>query len=207
MPFFLIDGLYTRGAFTHFDAMSTANALRQYGWGVPAFVLSQLFNRVFFASQDTKTPMRFTLIAAAVNIGAGVTLFQLVGVPGIAAATSLAAWVNVVMMVMTLHRRGLYEPSAKTVSRLIRVTIASTVLGGLLALASHERALLEAPLHGLRLGPLGPKEIVIVAVSGLAVAAFPFLLFASGGLTLTEIRGALRRRPGEKTVPGAQDLG
>jgi hypothetical protein len=48
-----------------------------------------------------------------------------------------------------------------------------------------------------------------VAITILATAAFPFLLFASGGLTLTEIRGALRRKPGEssKTVPGAQDLG
>jgi putative peptidoglycan lipid II flippase len=207
MPFFLIDGLYTRGAFTHFDALSTAQALQQYGWGVPAFVLSQLFNRVFFASQDTKTPMRYTLVAAAVNIGAGVTLFHFVGVAGIAAATSLAAWVNVLMMLTTLHRRGLYEPSAKTISRLIRVLAASAVLGGLLALASHFRPAIEALLHGLHLGPLGPKEMVIVSLSALAALAFPFLLFAFGGLTLTEVRGALRRKPGETTVPGAQDLG
>jgi putative peptidoglycan lipid II flippase len=209
MPFFLIDGLYTRGAFTHFDALSTARALQQYAWGVPAFVLSQLFNRVFFASQDTRTPMRFTLIAAGVNIAAGVTLFHFVGVAGIAAATSLAAWVNVAMMVSTLHKRGLYEPSAKTVSRLIRVLVASAAMGGLLALASHDRAVLEAPLHHLRLGPLGPKELVIVGLSALAAVSFPFLLFASGGLTLSEIKGALRRKPGEsdKTVPGAQDLG
>jgi putative peptidoglycan lipid II flippase len=209
MPYFLIDGLYTRGAFTHFDALSTAQALQQYAWGVPAFVLSQLFNRVFFASQDTKTPMRYTLIAAGVNIAAGVTLFQLVGVSGIAAATSLAAWVNVLLMLNTLHKRGLYEPSAKTISRLLRVLLASAVLGGLLALASHFRAVLEAPLHGFRLGPLGPKEFLIVTLSLLAAAIFPFLLFASGGITLTEIRTALRRRPGDKAVaaPGGPDQG
>jgi putative peptidoglycan lipid II flippase len=209
MPYFLIDGLYTRGAFTHFDALSTAQALQQYAWGVPAFVLSQLFNRVFFASQDTRTPMRYTLVAAGVNIAAGVTLFQLVGVSGIAAATSLAAWVNVLLMLRTLHKRGLYEPSAKTISRLLRVLLASAVLGGLLALASHFRAVLEAPLHGFRLGPLGPKEILIVALTAVAGAVFPFLLFASGGVTLTEIRTALRRRPGDKAVaaPGGPDLG
>jgi putative peptidoglycan lipid II flippase len=207
MPFFLIDALYTRGAFTHFDALSTANALRQYAWGVPAFVLAQLFNRVFFASQDTKAPMRFTLIAAVVNIVAGVAFFQLVGVPGIAAATSLAAWVNVLMMLRALHVRDLYRPSAKTVSRLIRVMAACAVMGGLLGLASHERALLEAPLDGLHLGPLGAKELVVVSLTALAALSYPFLLFGSGGLTLAEIRGALRRKPGEKTVPGNQDLG
>ncbi|THD60738.1 murein biosynthesis integral membrane protein MurJ [Phenylobacterium sp.] len=209
MPYFLIDGLYTRGEFTHFDAQATASALLQYGWGVPAFVLAQLFNRVFFASQDTRAPMRYTLISAAVNVVAGVTLFHFVGVAGIAAATSLAAWVNVLLMLGALHRRGLYEPSAKTISRLIRVVVASAVLGGLLATASHFRPAIEGLLHGHRLGPLGPKEIVIVSLSALAAVAFPFLLFASGGLTIAEVKGALRRRPGEsnKTVPGAQDLG
>jgi putative peptidoglycan lipid II flippase len=172
-------------------------------------VLAQLFSRVFFASQDTKTPMRFALVSAAVNVAAGVTLFMLVGVGGIAAATSLAAWVNVAMMARTLHRRGLYRPSAKTVSRVLRITAASAALGVLLGLVSHFRASIEGWVHWARLGPLGPKEVVIVAVTVLAAAIFPVLLFASGGITLTEIKGALRRRPGEAntTVPGAQDLG
>ena len=209
MPFFLIDGLYTRGEFTHFDALRTAQALRQYAWGVPAFVLSQLFSRAFFASQDTKTPMRYALVSVAVNVAAGITLFYFVGVAGIAAATSLAAWVNVLLMLWTLHGRGLYEPSAKTISRLIRIAVASAALGALLGLASHYRPLLEHGMTWVRLGPLGPKEVLVVGVSALAGAVFPLLLFASGGLTLTEIRGALRRKPGESktTVPGAQDLG
>ena len=53
IPFFLIDGMYTRGEFTVTDAHQTANALFFYGWGVPAFVSAQLFNRAFFARQDT----------------------------------------------------------------------------------------------------------------------------------------------------------
>ena len=71
MPFFLIDGLYTRGAFKPFDAHDTALALQQYGWGVPAFVLAQITSRAFFAQQDTATPMRFALVSVAVNIAAG----------------------------------------------------------------------------------------------------------------------------------------
>ena len=56
--------------------------------------------------------------------------------------------------------------------------------------------------------PLGhAKEIAIMGVSGLALAIYPFLLFASGGITLTEIRGALRRSGGapadEPDLPGA----
>jgi putative peptidoglycan lipid II flippase len=206
MPFFLIDGLYTRGAFTSFDAHATAAALQQYGWGVPAFVLVQLLNRVFFASQDTGTPMRYALISIAVNIVAGVTLFQLVGVAGIAAATSLASWVNVILMAATLYRRGLYRPSPKAASRLIRILTASALLGVLAGLASHFRPQIEAVLHGVHLGPLHAKEVAIVGVSLAVVAVYPALLFISGGLTVAEARGALRRRGGEGAEPAGPEL-
>ena len=201
MPYFLIDGLYTRGAFTHFDAQSTAAALQQYGWGVPAFVLSQLFSRVFFASQDTRTPMTYAMISVAVNIAAGVALFLAVGVAGIAAATSLASWINVLMMSTTLARRGLYTPGHLARARLWRILAATVALGMLAAAASHYRDAIEAVIGTFRLGPLGPKEFAVVAVSLAIFAVYPLLLFASGGLTLTEARAALRRRKGEVPAP------
>jgi putative peptidoglycan lipid II flippase len=196
IPFFLIDALYTRGAFKSFDAHQTAMALQQYGWGVPAFVLVQITNRAFFARQDTRTPMRYALVSIAVNVAAGVALFRLIGVPGIAAATSLASWLNVVMLATTLARRGDYALSAHAVSKLLRILAASVALGLLLAAASHFRAEIEAPLAHLRLGPLHAKEVVILDVVIAAAAAYPLLLFASGGLTLAEVRRALRRPAG-----------
>jgi putative peptidoglycan lipid II flippase len=193
MPFFLIDGLYTRGAFHAVDAHATAAALQQYGWGVPAFVLAQITSRAFFAQQDTRTPMRFALIAVGVNIALGVTLFQLVGVAGIAAATSAATWLNVVMMAVTLARRGIYAPSLSAWSHLARVLAASIALGLLLAAASHFRGIIEAPIAHLRLGPLHAKEIAILGVSAAAVLVYPVLLIVSGGISPAQMRAALRR--------------
>ena len=42
MPFFLIDALFTRGAFHAYDADQTARALFNYGIGTPAFVLARI---------------------------------------------------------------------------------------------------------------------------------------------------------------------
>lgn len=193
IPFFLIDGLYTRGAFKAVDAHATAAALQQYGWGVPAFVLAQITSRAFFAQQDTKTPMQFGLASVAVNIVLGVTLFHVLGVTGIAAATSAAWWLNVVMMAATLARRGIYAPSARAWSHLARVLAASVALGLLLAAASHWRAVIEAPVAHVRLGPLHAKEIAVLAVSVLAMAVYPLLLMLSGGLSPSQLRAALRR--------------
>lgn len=223
IPFFLIDGLYTRGEFTTHDALQTAAALQQYAWGVPAFVLQQIASRAFYAQQDTKTPMYFAFVSVAVNIIAGVFLFLFVGrlvnavaghavfatpgigVAGIAAATSFAAWVNLIMMTETLRRRGVYSPSPKAWSRLGRILAASAALGVLLYGGGMLRPQIEAILAHQPLGHA--KELAILGVSGLALAVYPFLLFASGGLTLTEIRGALRRGGGpaadEPDLPGA----
>jgi putative peptidoglycan lipid II flippase len=204
MPVFLIDGLYTRGQFTAFDAAQTGHALFFYGLGTPAFVLSQLYSRAFFARQDTKSPMRFALVSVGVNIAAGIALFQVIGFEGIAAATAIAAWLNVGQMAFKLGRLGEYRPSARTWSRLTRIGLASLALAAEMALAAHFRDVIEAPFAAMRLGHvLGPKEIAVVLICLVGGASYVPLLFAFGGLKLSEIKAALRR----KADPIAEDMG
>ncbi|MBV9510128.1 MAG: polysaccharide biosynthesis C-terminal domain-containing protein, partial [Caulobacteraceae bacterium] len=194
MPFFLIDGLYTRGEFHAVDAHQTALALQQYGWGVPAFVLAPLFARAFFARQDTKTPMNYGFVSVAVNVIAGFTLFHLVGVAGIAAATSLASWTNVLLLAATLARRGAYMPSPAAWSRLARIVVASLVLGALLAFASHERPAIQHLLAHVHIGrAIGAKEIAVLGVTVLAALVYPVVLLGVGGISRAEAMGVLKR--------------
>ncbi|MGZ8364049.1 MAG: murein biosynthesis integral membrane protein MurJ, partial [Caulobacteraceae bacterium] len=119
MPVYLIDGLFTRGAFTYADAHQTGLMLFHYGWGVPAFVLQRILQPAFFARSDTRTPMRFSLISVGVNIALGLLLFYFIGVQGIAMATSIAAWVTVLQMGVSLHRRGDYRASRTAWSKML----------------------------------------------------------------------------------------
>jgi len=187
MPYYLIDGLFTRGAFTTVDARATADALFHYGWGVPAFVLLRVMSPVFFARQDTKGPMRFALLSVGVNIGLGIALFHIIGFEGIAAATSVATWITILQMVVTLHRRGDYRPSKAAWGKIVRVLAASVSMGLLLFAAQHYRAAIEAVV--------GPKELAVIVVALAGAAAYPFLLLASGGVTIAEVRALVRRRP------------
>lgn len=201
MPFYLIDGMFTRGQFTVDDARFTAQALFHYGWGVPAFVLVRVLSPAFFARQDTRTPMKFALASVVVNIIFGIALFQIVGFQGIAAATSIAAWLNVGLMVFTLRKRGQYALSKKALGRLLRVLGASAALGIVLFMADQQRAWLESPLTGINLGGLGPKEIAILSLCAVGGGLlYPFLVIAFGGLTLREIKAALRRPANAQTM-------
>ena len=111
--------------------------------------------------------------------------------PGIAAGTSIASWLNVVMMMATLARKGHYRPGLRATSKLLRCLAASAILGGLLALTAWFRTPLQGALAWVQLGPLGPKEMLIALVVMAAGAIYPVLLFATGGITPAEARIAL----------------
>lgn len=198
MPYFLIDALFTRGAFLQVDAVNTAQALFQFGWGVPAFVLIRILAPAFFARGDTRRPMAFSLISVAVNAAlAFVLMFGLkMGISGIAAAVSAAAWTNALLLGATLWRRGHYRPSPAAISRLARIVLASIGLGVVVGLASWARPMLQAPIEVL-LGAIGSdhgaKELtllVVVAAGGLTYVA---LAFATRAITVAEIKGMIRK--------------
>lgn len=203
MPHYLIDGLFQRGEFSAYDAGETAKALFHYGWGVPAFVLARVLSPVFFARHDTRAPMRFALISVAVNIGLGLVLFNIIGFEGIAAATAFASWLNVAQMVHALRKRGDWTPSPAAWSKLARIAMASAALGAVMFAAQLFRDRIEAPFAGVHLIGLGPKEITVLLLSMAGAALYPVLLLGSGGVTVAEIKDALRRKPGVAAAPPA----
>ncbi len=110
MPFFLVDGLVTRGGTSSEDARRIAEVLRHFSWGVPAFVLIRVFTPPYFARQRTRQPAQFAMIAVAVNTVLGAALWFWLptqgvdGAIGLAIATSLAGWLNVYLLAGTLAR-------------------------------------------------------------------------------------------------------
>ncbi len=192
IPVMLLDALFARGAFTAGDARQAGAALVHFAWGVPAFVLIKVLSPAFFAQEDTRTPMRFALIGVAINTALGAGLFfwlksqGLAGFPGLAIATSAAAWINVALMLVTLHRRGWYTPGARLVTRLIRCGVASLALGAVLLVARLDAGGIREYLPGD-----GLLETLLVVAGGVVVYALAALL--SGAIGLRELKALARR--------------
>jgi putative peptidoglycan lipid II flippase len=148
--------------------------------------------------------MRFALISIGVNIAAGVSLYSLFGFWGIAAATSLASWINVFMLAGTLARRGAYAPGRKAWSRIGRSFTASLILGLALAAASHWRLHIQALFGHVHMLRIGPKELSLALTVVAGAALYPPLLLALGGVSRAEIRAALRRQPRAAGEAGAE---
>ena len=191
-PAFLIEGIFTRGAFTTEDANYAALALVNYAWGVPAFVLIKVIAPAYFAHEDTKTPMYYALFSVALNTVLGAGLFFLMkkdggfGFPGLAIATSTAAWANVIFLFGGLASRGWYTPGPKLISRLIRAAIASAIMGAALYVGMENQDFVRDLTLDRKL-----VATIVVIVCGMIVYGLASLL--TGAIKLSELKGLVRR--------------
>jgi putative peptidoglycan lipid II flippase len=197
MPFFIIDATVTRGAFTSADALRTAEVLRQFAWGVPAFVLAKVFTPPFFARQKSKRPMQFSLVSVFITVVVGAALWYWLptvgvdGTIGLGIATSFGAWANVFLLANALAREGAYTMGGRVWSRMVRLIIASAIMGVFAGVCAWQYPLLSELLW--------KKEVAVLVVIAVGVVLYGIAAFALRAVTLGEIKGALRR---EKGVPG-----
>ncbi len=198
MPFFIIDATVTRGAFTSADAQRTAEVLRQFAWGVPAFVLLKVFTPPFFARQQTKVPMQFSLISVVVTIAIGSTLWfwlPTVGVDGaigLGIATSSSAWINVFMLAAKLAREGAYKMGGRVWSRMFRLGLATGLMGVFAGVCAWQYDLLSRVLLHMEIA------VLVVIIVGIVIYAAAALAFRA--VSLSEIKGSLRREKGAAGV-------
>lgn len=202
IPFFLIDATVTRGAFTSADAARTADVLRQFAWGVPAFVLAKVLTPPFFAREDTRRPMYYAVAAVIFTVLIGSALFFWLsslgvdGVLGLAIATSLSAWINVALLAGTLIREDAWRPSPAFLSRLSRVLLASAVMAGVLLAAGVGYETLSRLLLA--------KEVAVLVVCGVGAVVYGLCLILFRAVTPAELKAVLRREPGS-SIPSGLD--
>ena len=111
--------LFERRSFDAGDTVATANALVAFAFGLPAFILIKVFSPGFFAREDTRTPMWFAGVALVVNVVFSLALFPFLAHVGIAIATSLAGWVNALLLGVMLKRRDQFHADAPLIRRLL----------------------------------------------------------------------------------------
>jgi putative peptidoglycan lipid II flippase len=106
IPELIMRALFVRGAFTAADADAAGRTLAAYAVGLLPFVLIRSAVATFFARGDTATPVLAALIAAAVNIGLKILLMGPLAQVGLALATSIGAWINLVLVIWFAIRAG-----------------------------------------------------------------------------------------------------
>lgn len=111
IPYPIVSVLFEGGKFGADESLAVAYAIMAFAIGLPAFVMTKIFSTIFFAEGDTKTPVRVAVICMALNIILNlvfIKLFPMIGIMphvGLATATSLASWVNIIILFYILYNK------------------------------------------------------------------------------------------------------
>ena len=124
----IINMIYLRGAFDGHTAVVTSSIVSYYAVGLLFFALRDLFTKAFYAMGDIKTPMLNSLISFSINIILNFVLIRIMGLSGLAFATSISACITTVLLYSPLRKRirniiyGGYRNGVKYLLKILLIT-------------------------------------------------------------------------------------
>jgi putative peptidoglycan lipid II flippase len=186
----IIRVLYERGAFTADNTAIVGAILAIYGLGLPGFVMIKALQPGFYAREDTRTPMRFTMLSVVVNSGLAISLFPLIAERGIATAEVAAGWINTALLFATLLRRGDLQWEWALARRALLLLVATAIMCAALIYGLDYARPWLVPGIGL-----AQKVTALFSLIGLAMLVYFAAAFALGGADLGMIRRNLKRKP------------
>jgi putative peptidoglycan lipid II flippase len=132
----------------------------------------------------------------AVNVSIALWLFPSMGAPGIATASAVAGWVNAVLLLGVLIRRGHWSSDAGLNRRTPRLILASAVMAGAIwAAVTYLTPQLASA------SPIYTQAVTLAAIVAGAMLIYFAAAFGFGGADIGMIRRNIRRRGGVAAAP------
>ncbi len=180
--------LFQHGAFTASDTTATAAALAAFAVGLPGHVLVKAFSPVFFAREDTATPMKAALFGFVIAITGSVILMPVLGHVGVAMATAVSGWAAAAMLGVMIARRIGFALDAEARRRLPLLVAAALAMG---AVVYGVRAVLSMWLTDTASALEQLASLAIIVGAGLA--SYLLLLHVLRISSVYHLLAALRR--------------
>ena len=120
------------GQFDWEATILTARTLSFFALSLFAQSLIPLIARVFYALQDTKTPVIISVLSLALNIFVSLKLIGVMGVAGLGLGFSIASIVNVLFLWLLLRNRLGDLDDTRVFTSIMQITLISIVAGWVL---------------------------------------------------------------------------
>lgn len=137
--------LFQYDAFRPDDVRMAAYSLVAYSAGLPAFIVVKVLAPGYYARQDTSTPVKIAIAAMVTNmvlnlVFVGLLLQRGFEGPhaGLALASSVAAYLNAILLYRGLRKRQVYVPERGWFRVWMAVILACTTMGALLLFMTQD---------------------------------------------------------------------
>ncbi|EGR2044497.1 murein biosynthesis integral membrane protein MurJ [Vibrio parahaemolyticus] len=165
--------LFMRGEFSPQDVHQASLSLLAYASGLLNFMLIKVLAPGYYSRQDTKTPVKYGIIAMVTNMVFNAIFAYFYGYVGLAIATALSAFVNMALLYRGLHIAGVYQITKRTVFFIIRLVIAGAAMVAAILWQLEDMSVWLEWSFAHRSGMLG-------MLIGLGAAVYLVVLFLTG---------------------------
>jgi putative peptidoglycan lipid II flippase len=173
VPEAITRAMFARGAFSKADAAAAGATLAAYAVGLIPFVLIRSAVATFYARKDTATPVKASLTGLTINMGLKLLLMGSLAQIGLALATAIGAWVNLLLVLGFAVRAGYLELNRELGQSLLRFAACGVVLAAVLwATARFSAAHFEA----IRFRD-ETTLLLLIGIGAIVYAASVLLLF------------------------------
>jgi len=125
----IISLLFERGRFTSQATQATSWALLFYSTGIVAYAGVKVVASAFYSMQDTRTPVRIASIAMVANIVLNLILMRILDVGGLAFATAIASFINLLILLYYLRKKIGRLGGKKVLHSLVKILLATSAMG------------------------------------------------------------------------------
>jgi putative peptidoglycan lipid II flippase len=166
----IIQFLLEHGRFTPDDTSGTAAALMFYAPGLVGYSAVKIASPSFYSLGDSRTPVVVSILSVALNLALNIVLVRVMGYRGLALGTAIAALFNAAALLVLLRRRldGLDERRIGVA--LMKILIASALMGGVAVLVADWLTIL-VPGRALLFKAVRVFTAIVTGVLVLAGAA------------------------------------
>ena len=173
VPETITRALFARGAFSKADAAAAGATLAAYAVGLIPFVLIRSAVATFYARKDTATPVKASLTGLTINMGLKLLLMGAFAQIGLALATAVGAWVNLLLVLGFAVRAGYLELNRQLWQSLLRFAVSGVVLAAALWFAARFAA---THFEAIRFRDEATL-LLLIGVGAVVYAACVLLLF------------------------------
>lgn len=124
--------LFGYHAFSLFDIKMSQQSLIAFAVGLLFFIAVKVLVSAFYAKQNTRIPVRIGVIAMLVNMLLNLALIFPLKHAGLALATSLAAMINALLLLVVLKRKGWFQFQGQWWRFLVPVILSLLIISGLI---------------------------------------------------------------------------
>jgi putative peptidoglycan lipid II flippase len=166
VPDVITRAMFARGAFSKADAAAAGATLAAYAVGLIPFVMIRSAVSTFYARKDTATPVKASLTGIAVNVLLKIVLMGSLAQVGLALATAVGAWVNLLLVLGFAVRAGYLHLDRALVRSFAKFLLSGIVLGAALWGAARFAAVQFAHLSALR------DEVALLLLVGVGALVY-----------------------------------